>query len=53
MPFDGFHAVPVSVSKICLMRFANNRYSVMASAVGRPVEVHAYADRHADPPGRA
>ena len=27
------------------MRFDNNKYSVAASAVGRPVEVHAYADR--------
>src|SRR5437899_2777139 len=26
-------------------RFDNNKYSVAASAVGRPVEVHAYADR--------
>jgi transposase len=43
--FDGFHAVPASVSKTCLVRFDNNRYSVTASAVGRPVEVHAYADR--------
>src|ERR1700756_4590969 len=43
--FDGFHGVPASVSKTCLVRFDNNRYSVMASAVGRPVEVHAYADR--------
>jgi transposase len=44
-PFDGFHAVPASVSKTCLVRFDNNKYSVMASAVGRPVEVRAYADR--------
>jgi transposase len=43
--FDGFHAVPASVSKTCLVRFDNNKYSVMAKAVGRPVEVHAYADR--------
>ena len=43
--FDGFHAVPASVSKTCLVRFDNNRYSVSASAVGRPVEIHAYADR--------
>jgi hypothetical protein len=43
--FDGFHAVPASVSKTCLVRFDNNKYSVLASAVGRPVEVHAYADR--------
>jgi transposase len=44
-PFDGFHAVPASVSKTCLVRFDNNKYSVAAHAVGRPVEVHAYADR--------
>jgi transposase len=43
--FDGFHAVPASVSKTCLVRFDNNKYSVSASAVGRPVDVHAYADR--------
>jgi transposase len=43
--FDGFHAVPASVSKTCLVRFDNNKYSVRASAVGRPVEIHAYADR--------
>ena len=43
--FDGFHEVPASVSKTCLVRFDNNKYSVVASAVGRPVEVHAYADR--------
>ena len=43
--FDGFHALPASVSKTCLVRFDNNKYSVSASAVGRPVEVHAYADR--------
>src|SRR5262249_13842414 len=39
--FDGFHAVPASVSKTCLVRFDNNRYSVAASAVGRPVEIRA------------
>jgi transposase len=43
--FDGFHALPASVSKTCLVRFDNNKYSVKASAVGRPVEIHAYADR--------
>ncbi|MEN3350510.1 MAG: hypothetical protein V7632_4145 [Bradyrhizobium sp.] len=43
--FDGFHAVPASVSKTCLVRFDNNKYSVNASAVGRPVEIYAYADR--------
>ncbi len=44
-PFDGFHAVPASVSKTCLVRFDNNKYSACSRAVGRPVEVHAYADR--------
>jgi len=43
--FDGFHAMPASVSKTCLVRFDNNKYSVTASAVGRPVEIHAYANR--------
>jgi transposase len=43
--FDGFHAVPASVSKTCLVRFDNNKYSVVASAVGRPVEIRAYASR--------
>ncbi len=43
--FDGFHAVPATVSKTCLVRFDNNKYSVEANAVGRPVEVQAYADR--------
>ncbi|MFS8036756.1 IS21 family transposase [Xanthobacter sp. AM11] len=43
--FDGFHSVPASVSKTCLVRFDNNRYSVSASPVGRPVEVRAYAER--------
>ena len=33
--FDGFHAVPASVSKTCLVRFDNNRYSVAAER-GRP-----------------
>ena len=43
--FDGFHALPASVSKTCLVRFDNNKYSVNASAVGHPVEIQAYADR--------
>jgi len=43
--FDGFHALPAAVSKTCLVRFDNNKYSVSASAVGRTVEIHAYADR--------
>ena len=43
--FDGFHSAPASVSKLCLVRFDNNHYSVNASAVGRAVEVQTYADR--------
>ena len=43
--FDGFHAVTASVSKTCLVRFDGNKYSAQASAVGRPVEVQAYAER--------
>jgi len=43
--FDGFHAVPAAVSKTCLVRFDNNKYSVTAGAVGRPVEIRAYAER--------
>ena len=41
---DGFHAVPATVSKTCLVRFDNNKYSVAASAVGSLVEIRAYAD---------
>jgi hypothetical protein len=43
--FDGFHAAQASVSKTCLVRFDNNKYSVASRAVGRPVEIQAYADR--------
>ena len=43
--FDGFHSITTSVSKTCLVRFDSNKYSVAAKAVGRPVDVHAYADR--------
>ena len=41
----GSHAVPASVSKTCLAQFDKNKYSVSARAVGRPVEIRAYADR--------
>ncbi len=43
--FDGFRTTLASVSKTCLVRFDNNKYSVAARAVGRPVEIQAYADR--------
>ena len=45
-PFDGLHATQASVSrKTYLVRFDNNKYSVASRAVGRPVEIQAYADR--------
>lgn len=44
-PFDGFHCVPASKSKTFTVRFDNNKYSVLSTAVGRSVEIHAYADR--------
>jgi len=43
--FDGFRATQASVSKTCLVRCDNNKYSVAARAVGRPVEIQAYAER--------
>ncbi len=43
--FDGFHSLPAAVAKTCLVRFDNNKYSVAATAVGRPVEIRAYAER--------
>ena len=43
--FDGFRATQASVSKTCLVRYDNNNYSVAARAVGRPVEIQAYAER--------
>lgn len=43
--FDGFHATTVAVSKICLVRFDNNKYFIASRADGRPVEIQAYADR--------
>jgi hypothetical protein len=33
------------MAKTCLVRFDKNKYSVNAGAVGRPVEIQAYADR--------
>jgi len=44
-PFDAYRSTPASVSKTCLVRFDNNKYSVKSTAVGRPVDVFAYADR--------
>ena len=42
---DSTHTVPASVTKTCTVRFDNNKYSVLSTAVGRPVEIQAYADR--------
>ena len=44
-PFDAYRSTSAAVSKTCLVRFDNNKYSVNAKAVGRPVDVYAYADR--------
>jgi len=44
-PFQGFHEVTAAVSKTCLVSFDRNRYSVSAKAVGRPVQLRAYATR--------
>ena len=39
-------ALPASgLEDVRLVRFDNNKYSVSASAVGRPVDIHAYAER--------
>jgi hypothetical protein len=44
-PFDGFHETEHAVTGTCLISFDRNRYSVMAKAARRPVQVRAYADR--------
>jgi len=44
-PLDGFREAEHSVSGTCLISFDRNRYSVMAKAAKRTVQVRAYADR--------
>ena len=45
-PFDAYRSTPASVWRTSLVRFDNNKYSVMSTAVGRTVvDVYAYADR--------
>lgn len=44
-PFDGFHESDHAVTGTCLISFDRNRYSVMAKAVRRTVQIRAYADR--------
>lgn len=43
--FDGFQETTVAVSKTCLVSFDRNRYSVLATAAGRPVQLRATATR--------
>jgi len=43
--YDGYAETTAAVSKTCLVSFERNRYSVSAEAVGRPVQVRAFADR--------
>lgn len=44
-PFDGYQGTTARVSSQLLVNFDRNRYSVNAMAVGKSVEVRAYADR--------
>ncbi|WP_419458355.1 Mu transposase domain-containing protein [Agrobacterium tumefaciens] len=44
--FDAFHAVKASIGKICLVRFDNNKYSVLSTVVGRPAEIQACRSHH-------
>jgi transposase len=43
--FDGFHETEHAVTGTCLITFDRNKYSVMAKAARRAVQVRAYADR--------
>jgi transposase len=44
-PFDGFNASEVTASATCLVNFDRNKYSVMAHAARKAVQIRAYADR--------
>jgi transposase len=43
--FDGFHETEHAVTGTCLITFDRNKYSVMAKAARRAVQVRAYADK--------
>ena len=43
--FKGFHEKTAAVSKTCLVSFDRNRYSVSATAVGRPVQLRVHATK--------
>jgi len=45
MPGGLTDSMPCRLLSPSMVRFDNNKYSVAANAVGRPVEVQAYADR--------
>ena len=51
-PFDGFHAVPASVSKTCLVRFDRNKYSVRAKSCGPAGRDPCLCGSHRHPSGR-
>jgi len=38
---DGFHALLAAISKTCVIRFDQNKYSVGGAATGQPVEIYA------------
>ena len=44
-PFDGFHQLEAVAQATLLVNFDRNRYSVMAKAARRAVQIRAYADR--------
>jgi transposase len=44
-PFDDFHESEHAVTGTCLVSFDRNKYSVMAKAARRTVQVRSYADR--------
>jgi transposase len=45
LPFDGCKEQPVRISSTALVAYDANRYSVQATAVGRPALLRAYAAR--------
>lgn len=45
LPFDGYAEKQVRARSTCLIQYDCNRYSVPARYAGRPVTIHAYAER--------
>ena len=52
VPSTASTRVPASVSKTCTVRFDNNKYSVLSTAVGRPGRDPGLCRSHRHPPGR-